>query len=52
MQVGDIVKIKPPFSDFLKEHTIVKANELDDGEIVYFIDEFEGGFSDIYLEKV
>lgn len=48
MQVGDMVRVLPPFDDFAGEYTIVDINQ--DG--VVFLDGFLGGFSPEYLEVI
>lgn len=52
MQVGDNVKVKPPFSDLSTTYTVTEISEPSDGVLVYFLDGFDGGFSEIYLEEV
>lgn len=48
MQIGDKVKVKPPFGlTFQDEYTIIS---IQDG--VYFLDGIDGGFDALYLEAV
>lgn len=48
MKVGDIVRVLPPFDDFIGEYVISDINL--DG--VIFLIGLEGGFSPEYLEVV
>ena len=48
MNIGDIVKVLPPFEDFIGEYTIININQ--DG--VVFLSGLNGGFSPEYLVKV
>lgn len=48
MNVGDKVKVLPPFGDGTMEYTVLAINA--DG--VVFVEGIEGGFSPEYLEKV
>ena len=48
MNVGDKVKVLPPFGDGVAEYIVISI----DANAVVFVDGFEGGFSPDYLEKV
>ena len=48
MNVGDIVKVLPPFGDGVAEYTVLAINAYG----VVFVEGIEGGFSPDYLEKV
>lgn len=53
MEVGDVVKIKPPFdTTYAGEYILSKIEKSVDGQLVHFVDGIEGGFSEIYLEKI
>jgi formylmethanofuran dehydrogenase subunit D len=48
MNVGDKVKVLPPFGDVVTEYTVLAINA--DG--VIFVEGIEGGFSPEYLKAV
>lgn len=53
MKVGDVVTVKSPFDTaFPDTYTVVRVEEVGDGDIVYFLDGIEGAFDIKYPESV
>ena len=52
MQVGDIVKVLPPFNEtYTENYSITEISTTEDRQTVYVLGEL-GAFSEIYLEIV
>lgn len=50
MQIGDLVRVKPPFAPFFPDtYAIVDIQDVD-GTAVYFLEGIEGAFVAMYLE--
>ena len=53
MNIGDVVRVKPPFSHaFGGEYRIDRVETLDDESVVFMLDGIEVGFCADYLEVV
>ena len=50
MQVGDLVRIKPPFHPFFPDNYAIVDIQDVDGTLVYFLEGIDGAFVAMYLE--
>ena len=50
MQIGDRVRVNPPFHAFFPDNYVIERIEDVDGTPVYFLTGIEGGFAPMYLE--
>lgn len=50
LEVGDLVRILPPFSDTFDGTYVIVSVQSEGGSTAYFVGGIEGGFDASYLE--